>query len=177
MVIGRVQVCHEAALGKLRLENAVTQEQKSSVSMANIKLSAEMKEQADSFAKKVKEFEVAIEGLENVVKEREMCIAEADRESTDAKRHEEQLKVKVTQLERAIEQMNKEREEELGKLRTHETDRVIALEGRIAISMEEIEDLKKQKEEFVMSRNTLLERYATGDLVSYSFPRFLETLN
>lgn len=166
-MIGRAQVCHEAALGKLRVENAVTEEQKSSISLANVKLCADMKAQEDAFAKRVKELQITVDGLESVVKERGMRIAAADRELTNGKKNEEQLKAKVLELQGDIEQANKEKEDQLSKLRTNETARVIALENQIALAKEEVEDLIRKKEECVTNANTLMERYMTGDLVSY----------
>lgn len=176
VMTGRAQVCHETALGKIRLENAVVQEQKSSLSLANEKLLAEIKAQEDTLARRLKEFHVTIDGLKDVVKMKEERIAVADRESTNAKKKEEELKAKVIQLEGFIEHMKEEKEEELGMLRTHETDTVLDLEGQVAMLMKEITDLKNEKEEFVASRNTLLERYSTGDLVSYYFFSLLAML-
>lgn len=163
-------------MGALRLEIAVLQEQKSSLSSTLEKLTLEMKTREDGFTSRVKELQATIaqqrEEIQCLGITKEECVAEAEREGANAKKREEELSARVVQLEGVVDQMSLAKDEEIERIRTIQKDEILELEGRVVALTRQNEDLAKEKEDVVEKRNTLLERYATGDLVGRRFPLF-----
>ncbi|KAF9450695.1 hypothetical protein P691DRAFT_773695 [Macrolepiota fuliginosa MF-IS2] len=151
---------HEAAIGALRVEIAVLQEQKSSLSLTLDGTRQEMKVQEDAFAKQLNELQTTVAtqkaDLQRVNGERDKCLVAAEKKTMKIKQREEELVGKITQLEGVV-ATNASKHEEACRIRALEQNRILELSAQVAA-------LEKGEEEIVERQKALLERYRAGDL-------------